>query len=131
MSIHYLSPLREPLVAPYCSLIFQELKKKYAHDHEIAALKNLLPGEGDPNAAGVAASQDRSNASGADRIELCWNKYVALLEHLTPPNAQPANDGSQTPLGGMLLLALIRTDTTLDHSQKAEKVNAKMWYEMC
>ena len=37
----------------------QELKKKYAHDHEIAALKNLLPGEGDPNAAGVAASQDK------------------------------------------------------------------------
>ena len=37
----------------------EELKKKYAHDHEIAALKNALPGEGDPNAAGVAASQDK------------------------------------------------------------------------
>ena len=37
--------------------IRQELKKKYAHDHEIAALKNLLPGEADPNAAGVAQSQ--------------------------------------------------------------------------
>jgi len=45
------------------------LKKKYAHDHEIAALKNLLPGEGDPNAAGVAASQDSSDflfASGSN-----------------------------------------------------------------
>eukprot|EP00438_Fugacium_kawagutii_P028776 Skav233329 [mRNA] locus=scaffold2479:20908:26487:- [translate_table: standard] len=37
----------------------EELKRKYAHDHEIAALKNLLPGEADPNAAGVAASQDK------------------------------------------------------------------------
>ena len=48
---------------------WQELKKKYAHDHEIAALKNLLPGEGDPNAAGVAASQDSSDflfASGSN-----------------------------------------------------------------
>ncbi|CAK8985974.1 unnamed protein product [Durusdinium trenchii] len=37
----------------------EELKKKYAHDHEIAAMKNLLPGEADPNAAGVAQSQDK------------------------------------------------------------------------
>ncbi|OLQ08662.1 hypothetical protein AK812_SmicGene7782 [Symbiodinium microadriaticum] len=36
-----------------------ELKKKYEHDHEIAALKNALPGEGDPNAAGVAQSNDK------------------------------------------------------------------------
>ena len=36
-----------------------ELRKKYAHDHEIAAMKNLLPGEADPNAAGVAQSQDK------------------------------------------------------------------------
>ncbi|CAE7353188.1 GIP, partial [Symbiodinium sp. KB8] len=35
------------------------LKKKYEHDHEIAALKNALPGEGDPNAAGVAQSSDK------------------------------------------------------------------------
>ena len=28
-------------------------------DHEIAALKNALPGEGDPNAAGVAPSNDK------------------------------------------------------------------------
>ncbi|OLQ10423.1 Copia protein [Symbiodinium microadriaticum] len=37
----------------------EELKKKYEHDHEIAALKNALPGEGDPNAAGVAQSSDK------------------------------------------------------------------------
>ena len=37
----------------------EELKRKYAHDHEIAALKNALPGEGDPNAAGVAQSSDK------------------------------------------------------------------------
>ena len=37
----------------------EELKKKYEHDHEIAALKNALPGEGDPNAAGVAQSNDK------------------------------------------------------------------------
>ena len=37
----------------------EELKKKYQHDHEIAALKNALPGEGDPNAAGVAQSNDK------------------------------------------------------------------------
>ena len=37
----------------------EELKKKYSHDHEIAALKNALPGEGDPNAAGVAQSSDK------------------------------------------------------------------------
>ena len=35
----------------------KELKRKYARDHEIAAMKNLLPGEADPNAAGVAQSQ--------------------------------------------------------------------------
>ena len=28
-------------------------------DHEIAALKNALPGEGDPNAAGIAPSSDK------------------------------------------------------------------------
>ncbi|CAE6970996.1 gcvP [Symbiodinium sp. CCMP2456] len=32
---------------------------QYEHDHEIAALKNALPGEGDPNAAGVAQSSDK------------------------------------------------------------------------
>jgi len=37
----------------------EELKKKYQHDHEIAALKNALPGEGDPNASGVAESKDK------------------------------------------------------------------------
>ena len=37
----------------------EELTKKYQHDHEIAALKNALPGEGDPNAAGVAQSSDK------------------------------------------------------------------------
>ena len=58
------------LIAPYCSIhlnsnhaiihnhpIVKELKRKYARDHEIAAMKNLLPGEADPNAAGVAQSQ--------------------------------------------------------------------------
>ncbi|CAE7874106.1 unnamed protein product [Symbiodinium microadriaticum] len=35
------------------------MNQKYAHDHEIAAMKNLLPGEGDPNAAGVAESKDK------------------------------------------------------------------------
>ncbi|CAE7543069.1 unnamed protein product, partial [Symbiodinium pilosum] len=37
----------------------EELKRKYETDHEIAALKNALPGEGDPNAAGVAPSNDK------------------------------------------------------------------------
>eukprot|EP00441_Pelagodinium_beii_P047258 CAMPEP_0197619932 /NCGR_PEP_ID=MMETSP1338-20131121/878_1 /TAXON_ID=43686 ORGANISM="Pelagodinium beii, Strain RCC1491" /NCGR_SAMPLE_ID=MMETSP1338 /ASSEMBLY_ACC=CAM_ASM_000754 /LENGTH=95 /DNA_ID=CAMNT_0043188989 /DNA_START=65 /DNA_END=349 /DNA_ORIENTATION=- len=37
----------------------EELKKKYEHDHEIAALKNLLPGDGDANAASVAESKDK------------------------------------------------------------------------
>ena len=45
----------------------KELKKKYAHDHEIAALKNLLPGEADPNAAGVAQSQ-----AGRYRAPVFW-----------------------------------------------------------
>eukprot|EP00439_Symbiodinium_sp_Y106_P032048 s2352_g3.t2 len=39
--------------------IFYGADEKYAHDHEIAAMKNLLPGEGDPNAAGVAESKDK------------------------------------------------------------------------
>lgn len=51
-------------VATIAAKLCEELKKKYAHDHEIAALKNLLPGEGDPNAAGVAASQDRGSRIG-------------------------------------------------------------------
>ena len=38
---------------------FMRKRPRYAHDHEIAALKNALPGEGDPNAAGVAASQEK------------------------------------------------------------------------
>jgi len=37
----------------------EELKKKYAHDHEIAALKNALPGDADPNATGVGQSKDK------------------------------------------------------------------------
>eukprot|EP00438_Fugacium_kawagutii_P004177 Skav201937 [mRNA] locus=scaffold1356:93025:94361:+ [translate_table: standard] len=46
----------------------EELKRKYAHDYEIAALKNLLPGEADPNAAGVAASQEKM-----------WNVLTAIF----------------------------------------------------
>ena len=37
----------------------QELKKKYERDHEIAALKNALPGEADPNASAVGESKDK------------------------------------------------------------------------
>ena len=36
----------------------EELKHKYLQDFEIAALKNALPGEGDPN-AGAAQSSDK------------------------------------------------------------------------
>ena len=48
----------------------EELKKKYARDHEIAALKNLLPGERDHYAAGVARSHDKmlkANGHGTGR----------------------------------------------------------------
>jgi len=37
----------------------EELKKKYEHDHEIAALKTVLPGDGDANAAAVDESNDK------------------------------------------------------------------------
>mmetsp|Transcript_59862 Transcript_59862/g.96920 ORF Transcript_59862/g.96920 Transcript_59862/m.96920 type:complete len:457 (+) Transcript_59862:162-1532(+) len=37
----------------------EELKKKYEHDHEIAAMKGILPDEGDPNAAHVPKSTDK------------------------------------------------------------------------
>ena len=45
------------IVIPYFAMSLLAAPR-YEHDHEIAALKNALPGEGDPNAAGVAASQD-------------------------------------------------------------------------
>ena len=37
----------------------QELRQKFLHDHEIAALKNALPGEADPNAKPVGESKDK------------------------------------------------------------------------
>ena len=39
----------------------------------------------------------------------------------TPPQAK-INVTSKSPVGDISVVTLIRTDTTLDHSQKAEKV---------
>lgn len=48
-----------PFLVGLGTLGFGHRFARYAHDHEIAAMKNLLPGEADPNAAGVAQSQDK------------------------------------------------------------------------
>ncbi|CAE7797424.1 AMT1-1 [Symbiodinium sp. CCMP2592] len=68
----------------------EELKKKYEHDHEIAALKNALPGEGDPNAAGVAQSSDKmlSVQKNAENRSLKTNR---LFPTPNKPDPMPQN----------------------------------------
>ena len=52
----YLEACPSPLIILEVSLLRhihprgQELQKKYAHDSEIATMKDILPDEGDPNA---------------------------------------------------------------------------------
>ena len=45
---------------------------------------------------------------------------LSKLERTPPP--RKINVTSKSPVGDISVVTLIRTDTTLDHSQKAEKV---------
>ena len=50
------------------------------------------------------------------------NTRRALSKLKRPPPQRKINVTSKSPVGDIPVVTLIRTDTTLDHSQKAEKV---------
>ncbi|CAJ1401930.1 unnamed protein product [Effrenium voratum] len=53
---------------------------EYLEDHEIAALKNLLPGDNDANAAGVAQSQDKMlKVEKNSENRYMWNVLTAIF----------------------------------------------------
>ena len=51
----------------------------------------------------------------------CYTRGPLSKLERTPPHAK-INVTSKSPVGDISVVTLIRTDTTLDHSQKAEKV---------
>ena len=53
----------------------------------------------------------------------CWRNARGSLSKLAGvPPRRKINVTSKSPVGDISVVTLIRTDTTLDHSQKAEKV---------
>ena len=78
-----------------------------------------------PSLAAASASLAMITQKGVPHLALCsaratregpWSK---LKE---PPPQRKIGVTSKTPVGVISVVTLIRTDTTLDHSQKAEKV---------
>ena len=59
-------------------------------------------------------------APGGVRCQCYTRGSLSKLER-TPPHVK-INVTSKSPVGDISVVTLIRTDTTLDHSQKAEKV---------
>ena len=84
-----------------------------------------------PNRTGVAGTPRR------DCVQDCYPEGFATLSSSAMPEATSGLDQSklwepvprqkidvkrELPVGSVSVFTLIRTDTTLDHSQKAEKV---------
>merc|ERR1719183_3290722 len=66
----------------------EELKKKYAVDHEIATLKAIMPDQGDPNAGKVQEGTDKMM-----KLEKDESNRSKKTKHLEPSLLPPVSKG--------------------------------------
>ena len=72
--------------------------------------------------AGLKKNTPLTGCAAASEVP-CWRNTCGDLSKLkvAPPHRK-IDVTSKSPVGDISVVTLIRTDTTLDHSQKAEKV---------
>ena len=86
----------------------------------MATLVELIPKQGAPQEDPYFVTQ-----KGVPHLALCSARATRERSDSKLPRPTPQRKigvTSKTPVGVISVVTLIRTDTTLDHSQKAEKV---------